>query len=514
MRKFIARHAKKVVGVLTGFDRVLFRGHLMNLCHEKGLRMFLCTQSALLKDFGRFAQAVTGLIRTASSQVTQDAGAPEEYLNSSSIRKEDVAKSIIAKRGIDEGLVCVLSAVEPCLSWQIFRSRAEKTQQPQRRLRKCLHLYYYFLDRDFGLMHVRIQTWMPYTIQVCVNGREWLARQLNHAGISHVQAGNCFLRIDDMDAAQQLMDRLVASKWPKVLDDFVYRANPAMATIIDAANGPYYWTAHQTEWATDVLFRRPADLAAIYPQLSRHAISDFNTKDVLRFLGKTVTPRFKGEVLSDYKHRLEGVRVKHSVAANSVKMYDKAGSVLRVETTIQYPKEFKVLRRAQGDPDSKLTLRPIRKGVIDIKARADASNQVNERYLDALAVADCNQKLQQLLDPVLKRTKLGDQSVRALRPWSEPDQPLLLAISSGTFLVGGFRNQDILRQLHPDITDKDERRRLSARITRLLRLLRAHGIIERKAGTYRYHVTITGRRLIGAVIAVSGSSISKLRQSA
>lgn len=514
MREFIARHAKKITGVLSGFDRVLFRGHLTNLSHEKGLRIFLSQQEALLKDFGRFAQTVTAMIRAGSAQAAAAVGAPVRYLASSSIRKEDVARSILAERGIDAGLVCVLTAVEPCWSWQIFRSKSAKTQQPQRRMRKCLHEYHYFLDPDFGLMHVRVQTWMPYMVQICVNGREWLARQLQRAGISHVQADNCFLRIDDMATAQGMMDRLVALDWPKVLDGFAHRANPALATIVDAANAPYYWTAHQTEWATDLLFRRPADLAAIYPRITRHAISDLGTKDVLRFLAKKISPRFSGEVLSDYKQRVEGVRVKHSVAQNSVKMYDKAGSVLRTETTVQRPGEFRVVRRAQGDPKSKKIPRPIRKGVVDLPARTKASQEVNERYLDSLAAVNCDENVQRVIDPALQRTRLGSQGVRALRPWSEPDHSLLLAISSGNFLVAGFRNRDLLRQLHPDVTDPEERSRLAARITRLLRILRAHRIIERMEGTYRYRVTAYGRRLIAAVIAVSESSLSKLKQCA
>lgn len=514
MREFITRYAKKIAGTLIGFDRVLFRGFLQGLNHEAGLRCFLAKQNALLKEFGQFAEQITRIIRSGSSECARAAGAPELYLASSRERKEDIARKILTDRKIDEGLVCVLSAVEPCWSWRIFRSKAQASQTPQRCMRKCLHLYHYFLDPDFGLMHVRVQTWVPFTLQVCINGREWLARQMDHHGLGYHQAGNCFTHLDDHGATQQLMDRLVRLPWSNVLDRFAYRANPALESLADAAGAPYYWTAHQTEWATDILFRRPSDLAATYPYLARHSITDLSTHDVLRFLGKRITPRFQGEILSDYKHRVEGVRVKHSVAANSVKMYDKAGSVLRVETTIQQPGEFKILRKAQGDFQGDTKLRPIRKNVVDLQERAAASSDVNDRYLDALAAVDPGERLRNVIDPVLKRTKLGDRPVRALRPFSEPDHALLQAMSSGDFITSGFRNRDILRVLHPDIESTDEKRRASARITRLLRILRAHGLIRRIDGSYRYQVTAAGRRVLSAVIAAREASVSKLRQCA
>jgi len=514
MRQFIARYAKKIMGTLLGFDRVLFRGLLPGLNHERGLRCFLAQQQAMLKDFGRFSEAITRMIRAASSASAREAGAPEQYLMSSRVRKEDVAKKILDERGVDQGLVCVLSAVEPCWSWQVFRSKERRTQTPQRRMRKCLHLYHYFADPDFGLMHIRIQTWIPFTLQVCVNGREWLARQMDRAGLGYTKVGNCFTHLDDPEAAQEIMDRLPRLDASAVLDRLAQTANPALSSIIDAVGAPYYWTGHQTEWATDVLFRRPSDLAAIYPYLSRHSITDLGTKDVLRFLGKKHTPQFQGEVLSDYKQRAEGVRIKHSVAANSVKMYDKAGSVLRVETTVQDPSQFKIVRKAQGDPRSEAKLRPIRKTVIDFQDRAHASNQVNDLYLDALVAVDPGDRLHDILQPVLERAKIGDRHVRALRPFSEPDLPLLRAISSGEFITHGFRNRDIFELLHPRITDEKERRRLSARITRLFRILRAHGLIRRVEGSYRYQVTAPGRRLVSAVIAARDAALSTLRQCA
>lgn len=513
MHRFVSRHAHKITGILRGFDRLVFRGHLRPLCHPGGVHVFLSSQNVLLKHFGQFVEHVTGMIRDGAASVADRLEIPVRYLESTRVRKEVVAKKILADRPIRSGPICVLTAVEPCSSWQVFRSRAERTQTIQRRLRKCLHYYHYFLDREFGFCHVRVQTWMPYTVQICINGREWLGRQLTRRRLRHTRNDNCFPSLASPDRAQEIMDGMLRLSWPTILGDFVERSNPALASIVDAVGCDYYWTVHQAEWATDVMFRDAATLAHCYPSLVRHAITDFKSPDVLRFLAKAPSPNYRGEVTSDYKHRVEGIRVKHAAKANSVKMYDKAGNVLRVETTINQPGEFKLRRRAQGDPDSEVCMRPLRKGIADFRALARIADRSNRAYLDALSVVEDAETVNDIVMPVTQRASIGGRPARGLRPWAEPDLPLLEAVGRGEFHVNGFRNRDILPLLFPGGHD-DERKKLSAKVTRLLRLLRAHNVIERLAGTHRYRVTTSGRRLIAAVVAAGAASLSSLKQCA
>ena len=111
-------------------------------------------------------------------------------------------------------------------------------------------------------------------------------------------------------------------------------------------------------------------LARIYPQLVRGAIATFGSRDVLRFLGKRPNRNYQGEVVSDYKDRPEGVCVKHRAYGNSVKVYDKGGSLLRIETTITNPRAFQSYRSSESDPDGPKSWRPMRKGVADMHRRA------------------------------------------------------------------------------------------------------------------------------------------------
>jgi hypothetical protein len=526
VRRFITRHADKITGVLSGFDRLIFRGHLLPLCYEGGVRNYLAAQGVLLKDFGRFVESVTGMIRDAATGVMDQLGRPSRYLESSRISKEDVARRFLAEQPIRSGPICMLSALEPCSSWRVWRSRECKhPQEVRRRTTKCLHLYTYFLDSEFGFMHVRVQTWMPYTVQVYVNGREWLGRQLDRTRMRYTRAGNCFPHLADPERAQRIFDGMLGLPWKRVLDDLVARANPALAAVVDAARASYYWTVHQSEWASDVLFRDASALSSCYPTLVRHAMTDFGSRDVMRFLGRRLTAAYQGEVISDYKDRREGIRVKHFVGSNSLKMYDKAHAVppvhgtmpaaLRIEATMNNPSDFKTRRKAQGQPDSPSKPRPLRKGIADIRRRARICQTANNRYADALAAATDDTTVHHVIDPVTRPAEHRGRRVRALRPWADPDLPLLRAISGGEFILNGFRNRDILPLIFPDTSgDPDQRRKYSARVSYLLRILRGHGVIEKVDGTHRYLVTAKGRVLIAAALATDQASISKLKQCA
>src|SRR5262249_4926812 len=248
---------------------------------------------------------------------------------------------------IKAGLVCVLSCVELCQSFRMRKNNTSKKLDLLPHLRQCLHLYFYYVDRDFGLMHVRLQTWLPFTIHVCINGREWLARQMDRAGIDYLKRDNCFTHIEDVNKAQELMNKLSERNWTKYLNALARRINPLINKESGLNLRGYYWSIRECEYATDVMFTHAASLASVYPALIKHAITQFSTNNVLRFLGRRVkTTRFEGQVTSEIGERAEGVRIKHWADENSIKMYDKQGSVLRIETTINNPRRYKVRRQA------------------------------------------------------------------------------------------------------------------------------------------------------------------------
>jgi hypothetical protein len=272
-----------------------------------------------------------------------------------------------------------------------------------------------------------------------------------------------------------------------------------------------YWSAQETEWATDVMFKSEKDLGAIYPGLVRGAIQAFASPDVMRFLGKKLTGHFEGELQSSYKKRPEGVRVKHWVKKNSIKVYDKQGIVLRVETTINDPHEFKVFRTTEGKPDAPKGWKVLRRGVADLHRRAVVSQATNERYLDALAALDVDQPVGAMLTPEAKPVKFKSRQVRGLRLWEEQDLRLIEAVARGEFMLSGFRNKDLVAHLG---LEKEDPKRASNRISRLLRILRAHHIIRKVPGQHSYRITPKGRNIASALASINVVTLQQLTRPA
>lgn len=519
MNSFVQKHCSDVIGVLSGFDRLVVRGTVRPISYADGMSRFLSTQGILLKDFGDYAEATSDRVKQASLAIAEHAGRPVQYLSSPKVRKDELARQIAQRDAIDEGLICVLKTVEPMWGFSLHRNREAKKLELRMEQRKCLHLYHYHQHPVFGFMHVRVQTWFPFQVQIWLNGREWLARTLDRKGIEYHRRENCFPWIADVERAQRLMDEQLAICWPAALDLLRTKAHPAHEQVFASCPLEYYWSVYQSEWATDVMFRDQRTLTELYQRLVHHGLTRFACRDVLRFLGKKLStdghPRgnFAGQVTSDLKHRPEGIRLKHYVAGNSVKIYNKQGTVLRVETTINEPHGFKVYRTAEGDDAGQPTWRTMRKGVADMTRRTEVSQAANERYLDALASCEDTAPLGELTAEMCRPVTWNGRRARALHPWSPDDLELLRAIGHGEFLVNGFRNADLSRVLHgAPVQDASKRRRQSSAVTRRIRLLRAHGLVHKRPKSHRYMVSPKGQKIVSALLAAYHANTESLNK--
>jgi len=517
VERFIARHSAAVIGVLSGFDRLVLRGTLRSLAHHAGMSVYLSTVRVLLKSFAQYAMKLSDELKEASQAVALEAGRPIRYLASGGTNKEAIAREIAATDGIEQGLICVLRSVEPCWSYQIVRNARSRRLELQPRLRKCLYLYHYLIDPTFGFMNARIQTWFPFTIQICINGREWLARQMDTAGLAYTRCDNCFLRLADCRDAQRLMDQQLKAAWPELLDAIARRLNPRHEAMFADYPIQYYWSVHQSEWATDLMFRDAASLGALYPKLVHHGLTSFFSPDVLRFLGRKIPAcgrlphALTAEVVSSLKTRPEGVRIKHRLGENSVKMYDKQGSVLRVETTINDPHGFKAFRTPEGKPDAPQAWHKLRRGIADLHRRAELSQAANERYLQALASVDDSRSLGALTSRVCRPVFHNARRFRPVNPFAPDDAKLIQAVSRGEFAINGFRNRDLRRLLFADdAAPHHDQRRHAAAVSRRLALLRAHGLIKKVPKSHRYHLSAEGRVLVTALLAAANATTQTL----
>ena len=286
---------------------------------------------------------------------------------------------------------------------------------------------------------------------------------------------------------------------------------------------PYYWMTEQSEWATDITFTAPDFLTQWYPRFIRHGIETLSCKDVLRYLGKKVPKNGYGpcshEAKIDLRTRTEGTRLKFWYGTNSLKIYDKEAplaNALRLETTINNPKDFVVFRTKEGEgSEAPKSWQQMRKGVADLGRRAEVSQAANNHLADSLASVAETTPLGKLLEPLCQPiVAKNGRRARALNPTAGADGQLLRCLAHGEFLLNGFRNRDLRTTLHGNTTEKQEQRRQAAAITRKLALLKAHGLIVKVQKTHRYRLSAAGKRITTALLAAYKADVNRLTDAA
>jgi len=473
-----------------------------------------------LKDYKTWARDTTLTLCRALEAPAEAAGL-YRYLNNSQDSKEETALRMAGSQRRAQGLIAVLGCVEPCQVMQVRGNPHTKRLELRVELAKCKHYYHYYLDPAYGLRYTRLQSWFPFTMHAGLNGREWLARQLDRAGIPYRKKDNCFPWIADFAAAQQWADVQLQTAWPELLAGWARQSNPLEATLLRCPV-PYYWSVESAEYATDIAFTSAADLGRCYPRLVHHAVATLQSTDLLRFLGYRVRQDgkphtdFAGEATTRIKELVEGTCVKHRVLDNQLKMYDKFGEVLRLENLLRNVRDFKVYRTLENDPDGPMAYRRMRQGVADLHQRAEVGRKINERYAASLATVEESRPLGELADGLGKRQWWHGRPLRALNPLAAGDVALLEAVSRGEFLISGFRNRDIRAVLSGQaaLATPAEARAQSAKVTRQLRLLRGHGVIAKIAKTHRYQLTEKGRNVVSALLAARKANTKQLLQAA
>jgi hypothetical protein len=503
---FLEKHQDAILGVVEGFDRLIFKGHLTSMFPQGAFGRYLFKRGILLKDAGKFFEAETERIKQHAMDSAEQAGRPYIYLESahthaSGQSKEAMARAIAERDGISEGLVCIFSVLETCSSFAVVGNHKTHHLEVVRRQRKCLHLYWYLIHPDFGWMHVRIQTWAPYPIQIYINGREWMCQQLPKRGITFERSDNKIVWVSDFAAAAQLTEQFNHIDWPGVFIRQVDMVNPLMADIAKAGFGGYWLGVDQAEFASDILFKSRADLERVYKDITTAAITGFGATDVMRFLGRKPHHAFRGEVIIDSKKRPEGCRIKFRMKRNSIKLYDHS-NVLRIETTINNPAEFKILT-SHENAEGKAVCRwsPMRKGVSNFWRYSQVAHGANARLIDALANAPLQSKATDTLDHLCQSQSKAGRHIAAFNPVSPETTAIFKALLSGEFALNGFRNGDLQEKIYASKPkDKAESKRRIHRVSRLISKLRGHSLIAKVKNSRLYRVTQLGVTTMWAAV--------------
>jgi len=491
---FLTKFASVILWNLSCFDRVILKGHLP-ISRPAELERFVDYGLRIRRAY--FLDVVAPkwserLVDHAKS-FAKKAGRLYEF-RAGNIDKDAWAKEQLDMSPTKEGLIGVLCVMESCRTFRLSygENRPNFVSQwvPQR------VLYYYFIDRELGFMHVRLQTWAPFTFQVYVNGHEYVARQLKKKDISFEQVDNAFVQLADPAAAQRAADRFAKLPWPKILERYARQINPLLHDELQGMS--HYWVVDQAEYATDVRFAGKHALAGLFLRLLEFALLTFSPKKIFCYLGRKWHERFDGEVQTHYKSvREPGACIKHLMKGNWLKMYDKLGLMLRVETVINQPGEFKVLRECTHRDGSKtIGWFAMCKGVGNLHHYQRHALASNQRYLEALAAVEnptpSYDELKKLTDPVRHK----DRSYAGFNPAREEEARLFAAVLAGDHIVQGFRNKDIRANLYAEPVRGLEKHRQSAAIGRLLKRLHVRGLLAKVPHTRRWRVTDRGRTVL------------------
>jgi hypothetical protein len=491
MSDLLQRYADRIVGCLSCFDRLIIWGTLVRVSHAPGLCQRLKELDVPLAQFAQFAMGQRDALEQHLVQLAATAGVEIEYLKSArAVRKEERVQEVLAQRGDHPGLVHIFTVVEPA---RVFEVRPGRSGGPHliARRSKCKQYYLYFLDPQFGLCHLRISTWLPFWVQFYCNGHAWLARALAREGISFTLVDNAFTACGDWARAQALAEAFPVKELHQALDGWMAQYFPVCRTL---EPGGFHWSITQAEYATDVVFRSPADLRTLYGELRRHAIHTVRATDIATFLQHRLPPDWsEAEIGSNLRTTLEGTRVRHQWSRDvSLKLYDKHGVMLRIETTTSDVSFFRHHREVvHRDGTSSLKLAPMQKTLYSLPLLGTCLGACNRRYLTFLAaleeVTPGLEAAEQLAEPVREH----ERSYRGFNLLARSDLELFVALTRGEWCIRGFKNGDLRRLLSTESP---------SRISNLLRRLQMHRLITRVTKSYRYRLTELGQRVVTAAL--------------
>jgi hypothetical protein len=475
------RYDERIAGVLSCYDRVVITGTLPVVCYAAGMTGYLNAKGIRIFDYPQFAMTLRDRVRDRAASLAAEAGVSIQHIPKPHVRKEDVVAQVLKQRGDHPGLVHVISAMEACDAYKPWHDKQTHKTFIRPTSGKCLHYYFYFQDAKFGLVYLRVPTWAPFRLQFYCNGHSWLACKLTAQGIGYTMADNAFVRIDDWDRAQQLADTLSPDQLHRTLDRYAAKCCP----VSDVFGQSYHWSLMQVEYATDLAFRSTATLGPLYEQLVRQSVLNVKADQIATFLGRHITPLLAQEIGSQFSTRIEGTCIKHRFGKCSIKMYDKHGIVLRIETTTNDVSSFKHHRKVehrQGPPSRELA--PVKKSIYSLIDLREILLGCNRRYIAHLSALDDFSAGVRALRRLTKPREVDGRTVQGINFFAPVDKALLHALQNPKVNIAGIRRGE----LSPDLGMLSPTR-LSRQLRRLLNL----GVIKRATGTYRYYLTKAGR---------------------
>lgn len=499
----LKQNEKNIKGILTGFDRIVINGFSRQLNNCRQFLFYMIQNNCDLVNFNDFALEHTNSLCNHIDNIIKENNIPYKYINSSKSSKNEIARKLYEENPVNEGLVCAIASMEVCDTMTVKGNKQTQKLEVTRRSTKCKHYYLYMIDKDFGWMYLKIQTWFPFNVQIYLNGREYICKQLDKENIHYERYNNCLIDINDIEKAQEISDHLHNMNLERKFDGIVSKYNNILPRFEKHLGHGYFWTVFECEYATDIMFKTREHLENIFPSLVEKAFFTFKCDDIMSFFGRKLHHLFQGEVVSDSRKRYQGFRIKHKMKSNQIKMYDKY-SCLRIETTINDPHEFKIWKYKYDEDtgeaiDGSGHWVPMGKSISNLYRYAEVSKATNTRYINALPNAVDTVTPVKEIESISKTIIVNDRKVSGFNILSKDDSNLLDVIASGDFIVNGITNKTLRCRYfkNEDINSI----RIRNKTTRLLSKLKSHGILKKVNHSSKYYVTSKGRKILNSIIS-------------
>jgi hypothetical protein len=479
------RHKDQIAGLLSCYDRIIIQGTVPGWCYASGMTGYFYARQMRIFDYPKWAQPLREALRANMERVAAENGIEIEFVRSrKSFRKEDRVKEVLSKRGEHPGVVCILSAMEPCGSYKPWHDKKTHKTYLKPDDGKCLHYYVYFVDEDLGLCSLRVPTWCPFRLQFYCNGHSVVARQMSQRNIAYRVLDNAFGWIADFERAQKLADEFRVQMLHQKLDGFADRYCP----VVKQFELNYHWSLDQVEFATDIVFQRQSDLQAIYERLTRTAIHTVKPDNIATFLGRKLNGNYQDEMGNRFNTRIEGTRLKHTMGPVSIKMYDKFRLILRIETTVLNVSFFKHYREVEHkDGTGSMAWAEMKKSIYSLAPLRELLLAANRRYLEFISTIEDDKVGSDKLNKISQPVEEKDRSYRGFNFFDPEDEDLFEALGSGEFNISGFQNKDLRRLVKGKNTGQ---------VSRLMKRLRIHGMTKKIGRTYKYYLTGLGKQVI------------------
>lgn len=492
------RYKNDIFGCLSCYDRILIQGNLMGWSYPDGMTSFLNSKHIKIFDFPNFAKPMNEAIRENTVRIAEENGIEIDYIRKSgAFRKDDYIAEIINKRGTHPGLVHIFSAMETCDTYKPWHDKESGKTFLKYDTTKCIHYYFYFIDREYGLCYLRVPTWAPFRLQFYMNGHNWLENKLIKNNIEYTKIDNAFYKISDFDAAQKLADKIKVEDLHSALDAISKRYCP----IPEEYATTYNWSIMQIEYALDISFMNIEGLKPLYDNLINTAMHTVTPDNVASFLGKRFSLLFEGEAGTKYNKRILGTRIKHQMGEVAVKMYDKAGVILRIECTSNDVSKFREYRDvAQKDGTVVQKVANVKKSIYSLYGLVKIFKGVVGRYLEYISEFDDPSAGVKNLEKVTNDVRKDDRNYKGFNFFNEMDLIILETIARGEFTIRGLQNKN-LRDHLPDKT--------SSEISRILKRLRTDGMIKKVGNSYKYYLTSLGKSTIVAGLKIKNMLLTQ-----